>query len=271
MFGRQEGYPPTAPVTLNYQSIQARQLVSAWAALGKPGVLCWDNGPGRRFSGTLAASTSWAAYPQVQSLLMFSGAGTGIDIGDHSAFQLTGSFTVTGWIYPQNLTGDAHIILSCSNAITAGGWEFAVQNDVGTRKLGFAFYTGAIRGWYESNTTLAVNTLYHVALTYKPGTAVFYVNGHQDGERVISSASIVYNSDHLRLGYQSNNLEWQGGLTDIRFYAGWKTDAEIGQLYNPATRWDLYAPIQRYWAAVIPAGSVTGSPWYQQLQQRINS
>lgn len=53
-----------------------------------------------------------------------------------------------------------------------------------------------------------------------------------------------------------NGQYWNGYLTDLRVYNRGLSANEAWQMYDPATRWDLYLPVRRIWATVEVAAGV---------------
>jgi hypothetical protein len=105
-------------------------------------------------------------------------------------------------------------------------------------------------GYRETSQTLTINRLYNIGLSRgEDDVWSFYLNGKQisqytdDGTPAnIGNAQTVYtgvgfaNSYYNKLGY---SLLWDRELSPAEFH----------QLYNPATRWDLYTP---YFPKIFP-------------------
>ena len=63
--------------------------------------------------------------------------------------------------------------------------------------------------------------------------------------------------DSISIGSQKragNGAYFEGLIRDVRLYDRAVPDAVIAAMYDPATRWNLYAPIRRWWAVAAPAG-----------------
>jgi hypothetical protein len=71
--------------------------------------------------------------------------------------------------------------------------------------------------------------------------AKFYVNGVYKGQ--VADYNPIVQAFQCFDDFHAQRLD--GTIQDIRFYNRALTDAEVFALYDPATRWDLYAPVAR--------------------------
>lgn len=259
---------PYVPISIPYnsqfvlnQNSKQKQGLRAWypANWSANSKSIYNLGYARDGNGTLSSANSWSKnVPGMGYLLEFDGStSAGINVGANATHRFTDYISVFAWIYPRSIptTNNSHIIISISDSIGAGGWEFAHRNILGgsTSVCAFAYYDGSVRGWYTGTGTFSANTLYHVGFTYKPGTLNFYINGVLDSSPSITSGTIVYVSDSTRLGDQTSNLEFNGGIADLRLYNKYLTATEVLDLYRPRTRWELYSPLNRFYTLGSPA------------------
>ncbi|HUW32512.1 MAG TPA: hypothetical protein VM223_12950, partial [Planctomycetota bacterium] len=64
-----------------------------------------------------------------------------------------------------------------------------------------------------------------------------------------------------RFGRRLDGLfPWGGRLGEVRFYNCAKTDAEIWQMYDPPTRWELYRPVVPLWTGKSPIAARIPKP-----------
>jgi concanavalin A-like lectin/glucanase superfamily protein len=252
--------PPTGfTFELNRESKQNRGLrvwyPANWSAKSNS---IYNLAYARDGKGTLSSANSWSInVPNVNYALEFDGSTTcGINVGSNSTHRFTNEISVFGWVYFRAVpsTNNSNPIMSISDNITTSGWEFAHRNTLGgaTSLLAFAYYDGGVQGWYTGSVNLSINTLYHVGFTYKPGTLNFYVNGALDNSPSITGGTIVYVSDSTRLGDQTQNLEFNGGIADLRLYNRYLNANDVSNLYKPQTRWELYKPINRFYSFKNP-------------------
>ena len=177
----------------------------------------------------------------------FDGVNDYVALPDNS-FNFTGDFSVSAWIYVSNLSGEKYIISNSNGNIfdVNTGWCFGVFDN----KVSFWVYPGtsSFTGWL-TNTTLSLNTWYHVSVTKKPSQSpLLYING------VLSSTSLYNNTMSNSLNpvyytttypntkasigvYRYNNgssayAYWNGKIDTINVWQKELTQAEVIELYN---------------------------------------
>lgn len=128
-----------------------------------------------------------------------------------------------------------HNILLAREAITSDGYEWAVR-DPG--KLGFAYYDGGIRGWYEdSGTTLVAGTWYNVVLVFDAtaGQIRFYVEGALSSTQSATTGTIVHNpARELWIGNRSfvDNENFIGYFSEVAIANRAYSTEEVRELYR---------------------------------------
>jgi hypothetical protein len=123
---------------------------------------------------------------------------------------------------------------------------------------------------FEDGPALQIltNKLYH-CVARREGTVLnTFCNGWKNRTQTWSfgSGAIYISADNLLLGKASvgNGI---GRLADLRIYNRALSDAECQALYQPATRWDLYLPVQRRRYYVMAEAAAAGKPVYAYAQQ----
>jgi concanavalin A-like lectin/glucanase superfamily protein len=258
---------PPADFEFNLESEQARNLRIWYAPIKSRGSNRIDNlAYSREGQGPLSSANSWRVdVPRLGPTLEFDGsASAGINVGAYAQHRFVDAISCFAWIYPRAnpAVNTTNIIASISDSIAASGWEFGIRNDTGANRMAFAYYDGGIRGWYlDLGTPTPVNagTLYHVGFTYQNSVLNFYVNGRLIYTPSITAGTITMVADSTRLGDQTGNFEWNGGMGDIRLYNRYLTAAEAYRLYAPETRWELYRPIARFFVVKAAAGGIAGT------------
>lgn len=154
-----------------------------------------------------------------------------VTTGTGSTLQLQ-SQTLSAWIYlDSSVSNTTPIIFSRSDTIVSGGYEWAVRNATSTPILGFAYYDGAVRGWYTDPTnTVPTNQWVHIGGVWDQtaGTVTFYVNGNASSAVSTTTGTITHISgDTARIGYQPNNNYWRGYIDHVRVYNYARTPAQI--------------------------------------------
>ena len=157
--------------------------------------------------------------------------------------------TVALWVRTASITsssaGGSYSLISRSNDILAGGWEWALSTT--PNHFAFAYYDGSVEGWYNDTATLSNNTNYFLVGTWSPaGTVSFYVNGLLSSSTSTTTSNVTYSgSDELQLGFQSNsgtlqNSPFEGAFQQVLIYNRMLDAKEIAELY--AEPFAIYKP-----------------------------
>ena len=167
--------------------------------------------------GTVSASTTTAPNRK-DSLRSAQYTAAYTSVPDSASLNITGAFSITGWMY---WTGGAFAynpILSKWNA--AGTTGFGLSLDGGTSTLRFDSYAGGSGSSIKGDTVLSANTWYFVAATRAAGGAAkVYLNAAVDKSGTLSSAPGSI-SDEVRVGSDKSTVGrvWTGLLDDVRLY-----------------------------------------------------
>jgi hypothetical protein len=144
--------------------------------------------------------------------IYFSGKDTNsyLDIQDVPNWPLTFSF----WFYHVNAYNYTNISPAalCSADLGGGGVQFDMDQS-GTRIVA-AYHNGTSYTQF-TNSTVALNTWYHVAFVVTPTTAAYYLNGS-----LVQSVSVVIpNTNRIIIGKSGDNARpYHGYIADIRVY-----------------------------------------------------
>lgn len=162
----------------------------------------------------------------------FDGIDDYIEIADDPALDLPDQLTVTAWIYPTKLPSELMTILSKDE-----NYEFHVTP------------SGEINWWWETNelSTTSLNidpnnpAWYHIAITYKDGEQIIYVNG-QENIRSTHSGNLTVNDDPLQIGQDQGyaGRYFQGAIDEVKIYNGALSATEIDEIYNETHPCDSY-------------------------------
>lgn len=154
--------------------------------------------------------------------MYFSGRDTGsyLDIQDVPNCPLTFSF----WFYNINSSGATYISPAalCSADLAGWGIQFDMINSGTT--IAAAYHNGSNYTQF-TNSTVALNTWYHIAFVVTPTTAAYYLNG----SLVQSVSAVIYNTNRLIIGKSGDNARpFNGYIADIRVYDYALSADEIG-------------------------------------------
>ncbi|MFT3914337.1 MAG: Ig-like domain-containing protein [Anaeromyxobacteraceae bacterium] len=221
---------------------------------------------GNGLTGTFVGGATWTTG-RTGSGVSLDGSSGYVNLGSPAALSLTGSLTVSAWVYESANVADDGIIVARSSGI--GGWELKSSPDTGTRTYALGLYTTT--GAYlarHANFTRALDTWYHVAGVYDAAarTLHVYVNGVlADGplRGVAVPSSIGATSVNVNIGRRAAGFYLRGTIDDVRIYGRALTQAEIqADLASPVsaggTSGDVTPPTVAITAPAAGA-SVSGS------------
>ncbi len=147
----------------------------------------------------------------------------------------TDNFSISAWVYPTSLPT---ITMVVSNSL--GGLAY----------LGYALYisSGApLFRYYQNGTstgsklqyqsTLSINTWYHIVATFESGTVKLYVNGvvnttSQSGSGFTGSTDLSGSEFKIGSIYPTNTYSFSGDLDEVSFYNRVLTQTQVNSLYS---------------------------------------
>jgi RHS repeat-associated protein len=183
-------------------------------------------------NGTLNSSVGWTAAGKYGNALSFGGGY--VDLGNPGALQLTGSMTISAWIYSTSFPVDDAAIVSKLIEKPGPGWQLDTTVDLGPRTVGFklANPSGALMARYGA-TTLQLNQWYHVAGVYdaQAQTLTVYLNGQVDNGALVGTVTPTQLDAliNVNIGKRPslNGYEFSGTIDDVRIYNRALNQAEI--------------------------------------------
>jgi len=184
---------------------------------------------GNGINGTLVSAPAWVAG-KTGTGLSFNGSNTYVDLGNPISLQLTGSMTLSAWVYETGNVGDDGQIIAKSDG--GPGWQLKSTPDTGVRTYGIAITNsgGAMTQRY-SQTVRALNTWYHVAGVYDAAAQRLdiYVNGVLDNGALSGTIPTSQGNSpvNANIGRRTGGFNIKGTIDDVRVYARALTAAEI--------------------------------------------
>lgn len=176
--------------------------------------------------GVLTNSPTWTGSGRVGGALTFSGSTQYVNIPSSASLNQTGDLTIEAWV---NLTDHAN-----HNTITAkttgdGSTNntYELRTEQTTGRLQFRAFDSALRT-VTSNNAVATGGWHHVAVTKSSGTARLYIDGSQDGQGSMGTATA--NSNALKLGARDDLAAasyFKGTLDEVRLFSRALTAAEV--------------------------------------------
>lgn len=256
----------------NLWSEQATGLLHWWPFVdGAGGARVLDLGP-RGQHGTLVGPT-WAAdpdgEPDADTVLSFDGSNDYVNCG--TLIQPTGSqWSYSAWVYPTDVTGfDAgqdQIAGAGYNGVGTGlalGWSFGTFPGY----LGFISYESGpgVHGARSSKLWGSgdLHKWWHVGGSWDGSAYRLYINGVEDTVAVSSQTNPYQSSVRFCLGCQDQNGTLAqfltGRLFDVRVYRRALPRPVWWQMFDPATRWDLWLADDALLRAAAQVGVI---PWH---------
>jgi Tfp pilus assembly protein PilX len=193
-------------------------------------------------NGTLNSGPTWTSGRNAGGL-RFDGFDDFVEIPNASAFQVTTSLTVAGWIRQTSAfpTGTFVCTILRKGDGNPNNWQLCLTNG----RVEFVLENGDGSG-VQGNTVLSTNTWHHVAATWDGANVRVYVNGVLDNTPVARTAAIGTDTRPVYLGGRVGATDITTGvLDDVRFYSRALTAEEISGLARGA-------PQISSWAGVAP-------------------
>ncbi len=265
------GYAPRGPFTLNQDSPQAQGLVGWWPLFGHDthnhSSVASGTVVGKELSGfggdaiaNTARTLSPLIIPQHNIIVPDFDGEWHAACGVH-AIQEVQNMTVCVRSVFQDALGSKLVFGKMDN-IFAGGFECSHGN-AAEGNINFAYWDGAVRGFYNIDIGWTAGLTADVAWTWNVGTFEGFRDGISRGTAATETNEIIYNGDTLDIGMAHTNQSFNGGLWDVRLYNRVLSYTELWNIHEPSTRWDLFwqpkIMVMASEAAVAAGGSFP--PW----------
>ncbi len=183
-------------------------------------------------TGTLTGPThlpTWVTGKRGYGI-QFDGIDDSITIGTGTGFDVVTSFTVSVWIKSANIGAGSRTIFYRGTAATIGGYAL---NQEANKIKGYFYGGGDWQNTGDSLITLAVDTWYHIVLTYNKITLQLYINGVIDkGAGKTSDINVPVGAYTQIGGVSSSSQLFDGIIDDVRFYNTALSPAEILEVYH---------------------------------------
>jgi len=210
-------------------------LVGRWKFDEGSGTIAYDSS-GNGNDGTLQGDPQWVAGIIGSGALSFDGTDGYVEIGDDASLNLTDALTITIWVKVNDL--DTFYFLVCKQPSgTArdgfpGNYEFRIELNTGALQFGHQETEGEQFTFYTSDSSIAVEQWYHIAVAVTNGGLVeFYIDGVAAGSAEQSTNFGVLNDKPVRIGGRTDLYSFFNGLLDdVRLYDRALSQAEIKKL-----------------------------------------
>ncbi|MEH6385597.1 MAG: LamG domain-containing protein [Colwellia sp.] len=197
--------------------------------------ISWNSNPGQvvdetgNFSAsaingttTEGSSPALTGNPGTCRYGLFDGRDDYIQINDDNRLDLETELSISVWINPKTMpsSGLKTIISKDEN------YEFHLQPS------GEIFWWWQTHSFATSGAGITAGNWFHIAITYKSGQQVIYVNGIEKGTRTFTG-NLTLNNDPLQIGQDqgSSGRFFEGYIDEVHIYDGALTATEINELY----------------------------------------
>ena len=195
-----EGAPADRPslAPLVFESLEPRLLlaadplgITAGYAFNESSGTTTADVSGHGITGTLTNGPTFTTTGKYGNAVQLDGVNDYVNLGNPTALQLTGSMTISSWIYASAFPGDDAAIVSKR---TAGGVGFQLDAtaDTGTRTIGFKLTNSSGGQMFRyGKTALQTNTWYYVTGVYNATaqTLDVYLNGQLDNGTLVGTVT----------------------------------------------------------------------------------
>src|SRR4029077_20137825 len=134
---------------------------------------------GHGLTGTLVNGPTFTTAGKYGNAIALDGVNDYVNLGNPTALQLTGSMTVSAWVYSTAFPGDDAAVVSKRTAGNSG-FQLDITADTGPRTIGFKLPNSAGQPMFRYGATpLQLNTWYHIAGVYNAASQTLdvYLNG----------------------------------------------------------------------------------------------
>jgi hypothetical protein len=190
---------------------------------------------GKGHPGTLSGAT-WTNAGKYGNAISFNGSTSYVDLGNAADLQLTGSMTVSAWIFATADPPDDGQIVSKASDL---GWQLKTSPDTGAHTFAVVVSPNSSSNTQRySNTVRALNTWYYVAGVYDAAarTLNIYVNGVLDNGVLSDTVPASQYNDpaNVNIGQRGGGFLFQGTIDEVRLYSRALSQAEIQSDMNAA-------------------------------------
>ena len=203
-----------------------------------------------RPSSPLTGTTARRGVLAGGSALQFNAVGQGTEITLPESLKIAFPISVDAWVIPLGGTVSAYAgVFGSVHNNTASGPYFCYAICASNPSGKWSILTNSGGSWggspqtqLDSTAAWVTGQLTHVVGTFNANRKNLYVNGALDATNTTACASPTYSATSLLF---AGNFTGVSRISNLLFLEGrvWNRElsaSDVQQLYNPATRWDLY-------------------------------
>jgi len=245
----------------NQASPQAKNLI-AWWPLAAPQKKVFDAAWGRYPSVGVTPEAGWVSAPSPGGWAARFDGSAYWNWGDQAAFDFGSDaiFAISCWAW---FTGATPSLQICKREILDTGYDLLYAPNAVSGELRARVQVDVSAVASADATGLDDGNYHHVLFGYDGANTVLIVDGGRFSSFVSNpNVSGVSNTTAFQLGARAGTAIWTGRMFDVRVYLRAPTLSLASQMYNPATRWQLYqVPSRRYWLDAPAAAPAGGRIW----------
>lgn len=189
------------------------------------------NGTAQGGAITAATTPAIAGDPGTCRYGVFDGQNDQVAIPHNAQLQSTTALTYAAWIYPRNLSGGIHQVMSKSVHGGGGGRaQMGIFSEGGALKgRAMALNGDSTTGWEVQTSLPALDTWTHVALVFAGDRLTLYVNGAEANSRTFASTTLRTNTDPFTIGNDyGRDYYFNGFIDETRVYTSALNAAQVG-------------------------------------------
>lgn len=156
--------------------------------------------------------------------------------GDNYAFDRSTAFSVSCWVWSQNISAYYALISKCSNDANTYGWRLYREPTTGKFFIQVRTTLNAL-GFQLANTARNAQQWYHVVVTYSGNSNIngfkIYIDGVLDSSFGSTALAGTWaNNGQLEMASSKNANHHSGHLDEVSIWDKELTSAEVLEIYN---------------------------------------
>jgi hypothetical protein len=226
------GKPTSLKSASSYNTDRTSNLKGYWrmgdedsaSAGGSIATITDSSGNGNHATqGTASSQPTFKAHALSTTSLSFDGGNDYLSVSQNSSVNISGDITLSAWVN-RTATTSYNAIYTKRQVGGSMNYQFIINNSSGQVGLG---HSGGV--WvYNTTTTLATGTWYHVAVTVSGSTAQFYVNGVPEDS--FTGISINATAHDLIIGATAGYNYFVGDIDDAAIFNTALSASEVSSL-----------------------------------------